>query len=99
MMEEIILKDFPIPFDVDVEEYDYIYQVQVGFNTKCRDDGKLIKLFYRQNFFKEDYTRAQAIRITLINALIHEVDECLLVNNKRIFDPHKEELYISYPLT
>jgi hypothetical protein len=37
------------------------------------------------------YTEVEAVRTALIEAMTHEINECLYVDGDRIFDPHVPE--------
>lgn len=87
-MEQIEFKGFPVDIKFSVEEFDYIYQVQVWFTTKDRDLDKPMELFLYFSYLKENFTKAEAIRTALVEAMTHEIDECLYVNQQRVFDPH-----------
>jgi hypothetical protein len=87
-MSIIELKNFPIPLEYFVEEFDYCYRIQVAFPTADRENQKPIKLYLYYSYDKEQYSYLEAVRTALIESLTHEVDECLLVNEERIFDPH-----------
>ena len=88
-MSIVELKGFPIPIEYFIEEYDYIYRIQVSFPSKDRNSGNDMKLFFlNYSFSKDDYSKAEALRTALIASLSHEVDECLYQDNDRIFDPH-----------
>lgn len=88
-METIELKNFPMDVKYFVEEFDYIYQINVSIPMTCRDSGNPGRIFHTRTYFKEDISLPEAIRETIKWILAHEVDECLLVNGERIFDPHK----------
>ena len=90
-METIELKGFPIPLKYFVEEFDYSYKITIDFQTADRDNGKPIHLFLYYSYGKDQYTRLEAIRTALIESMTHEIDECLYVDNDRIFDPHDPE--------
>lgn len=75
-----------------VDEYDYVYDITVAFNTLDRDTGGPMKLFIYYHFFKDDYSKIEALRVALKNAVSHEIDECLYQDNIRVFDPHKGSL-------
>lgn len=87
-MDQIEFKGFPVDLKFFVEEFDYVYQIQVWFTTRDRDHGNPMELFLYFSYLKENYTKAQAVRTALIEAMTHEVDECLYVNGDRVFDPH-----------
>lgn len=91
-METVELNHFPIPLNIFVEEYDYIYNVRVNMYVRDREDPKKeILLTFTHNYFRDDFSRPEAIRHMLHYAMTHEIDECLLVDGKRIFDPHVNE--------
>lgn len=88
-MSAVELRGFPLPIDYFIEEYDYIYRIQISFSTKDRTSGKDMKLFFlNYSFDKDNYSKAEALRAALIASLSHEVDECLYQDGDRIFDPH-----------
>ena len=90
-MEQIELRGFPADLKFFIEEFDYVYHIQVSMATHDRDKGDPIELFLYFSYLKENYSRVEAIRTALIEAMTHEIDECLYVNNQRIFDPHDPE--------
>lgn len=85
---EIKLKDFPIPLEYWVEEYDYSYRITVAMPCKDRDEGDPIKLFLYFTYDKDYYTEVEAVREALAETMLHEIDECLYVDGDRVFDPH-----------
>jgi hypothetical protein len=93
-MNEIEFRGFPIDMKFLVEEYDYTYRVQVWFTTSDRDYGKPMELFLYFSYLKENYSKAQAIRTALVEAMTHEIEECLYANGDRIFDPHDPQKLI-----
>lgn len=57
--------------------------------VKDRDDSlKEVLLTFTHNYFKEEFSRPEAVRHMLHYAMTHEIDECLYVNDTRVFDPH-----------
>lgn len=87
-MSTVELKGFPLNIKYLVEEYDYCYRVQVWFPTSCRDTSKPIELFLYYSYSKDRYSELEAVRTALIESMTHEIDECLLLNGERVFDPH-----------
>lgn len=87
-METIELRNFPMDLKFFVEEFEYVYRVQVWFPTLDRDNNSSMDLFIYFSYPKDTYSKAEAIRAALIEAISHEIDECFYVNNKRLFDPH-----------
>lgn len=85
------LRNFPIPLEYWVEEYDYSYRITVVMPCNDRDNGDPIKLFLYFSYGKDYYTEAEAIRTALVETMTHEIDECLHVNGDRVFDPHDPE--------
>lgn len=72
-----------------VEEFDYVYRVQVWFSASDREKGDPIELHIYFSYPKDNYTKVEAIRAALIEATTHEIDECLYLDGRRVFDPHK----------
>ena len=72
--------------------------VSVRLKVRDRDTGRPMPLAYVQCFHIEELKRVadeyivRRIRNMVIEAMIHEVDECLLFKGKRIFDPHEIRL-------
>jgi hypothetical protein len=87
----IELKGFPIPLEYFVEEFEYCYRIQIAFPTADRDNGKPIKLFLYYSYGRPQYSKVEAIRTALVEAMTHEIDECLYLNGNRLFDPHDPE--------
>lgn len=87
-MDTIELKGFPIPLQYFVEEFDYCYRIQIAFPCNDRENGDPIKLFLYYSYGKDQYSKLEAIRTALIESMTHEIDECLYVNDDRVFDPH-----------
>ena len=85
---KIELRNFPLDIEYFIEEYDYVYRITVAFPCTDRDNGKPIKLFLYYSYLKELYSKPEAIRLALNESLAHEIDECLYMDGKRIFDPH-----------
>lgn len=74
-----------------VEEYDYLYHITVQFPALDRDTNHKVIITFSQSYFKDSFSKHEATRLTLKNALAHEIDECLYLNDQRIFDPHLKE--------
>lgn len=87
-MPNVKLKDFPIPLEYWVEEYDYSYRITVAMPCTDRDKGDPIKLFLYFTYDKDYYTEVEAVREALAETMLHEIDECLYVDGDRVFDPH-----------
>lgn len=88
IMSIIKLKGFPVPLEYFVEEFDYTYRIQIAFPTKDRDKDGPLKLFLYYSYSKDQFSELEAIRTALIESMTHEIDECLYVNDERVFDPH-----------
>lgn len=88
---EVELRNFPVPIEYWVEEYPYCNKVTIAVKTKDRDTGGEMKLYLYFSYDRERYPKVEAIRTALIEAMTHEIDECLYVDGDRIFDPHVPE--------
>lgn len=74
-----------------------------GVDIRCecmvrgRDTGDNSPLTHRERVDARAWTdgspgfRANVVRRVLLQMLAHELDECLLVEGERLFDPHKTE--------
>jgi hypothetical protein len=51
--------------------------------------GALPLVFSRMFAIAEGKTQAQMVRELMLEAVAHEIDECIYVDGQRVFDPHK----------
>lgn len=75
---------------------DHDFHVVFVMHVRCVDTGKPIKVFTMESFDVGAPERAREHAEHLILRLIrqgieHEIDECLLVDGRRLHDPHEQE--------
>lgn len=79
---------------------DVFFHIRVMANVECayaRDGNTKMELLADQQFFKSSLPEILADFNNLVRRIIagieqHEIDEWLLINGERVFDPHKNEL-------
>lgn len=84
---DIVLRRFPIPLEVF---YGGSW-VDVRIVVLDRDTGSEEPVQFRFTPTRVIASPAEMIRDAIVWALTHEVEECLLVNGVRVFDPHRRE--------
>lgn len=90
-------KKFYRIYSIDSEDGELL-ELNVFINVKDRVTGKRDKVFKRYVLIPEEIkvlTKASLVRRVkemLVYLETHEVEEQLLVNDERVFDPHSKEL-------
>jgi hypothetical protein len=88
---EVRLPGIPVELGVVEEEGREI--VSVELTVRCHETGEMIKVRTRRPVMPMAYlTDAEAqetLRDLLRIALLHEIDEAIVVNGKRPFNPHE----------
>lgn len=107
LVEKIDLSRFPIPVDLQVEEYTRVAVLKVVLQVKDRETGVPLRVLTEVPFETDaEYNlrvlhgfspaslalyTLDRIRNTIIRALTHELDECFLFDGKRLYDPHRKD--------
>lgn len=69
-------------------------KVHVRLNAPHRDTGQRgagVQMLFHLHIFWGESDLTRYLRARLIDLVIHELDESILVDGKRVFDPHAKE--------
>lgn len=91
------LAAFEVPLDTPVElsaaEEDGREVVRVELTVRCRDTGEMIRVKTQRPVqplsMLTDDEAADIVRDLVRIAFMHEIDEAISLNGKRIFNPHE----------
>jgi hypothetical protein len=98
-VRKVELSGFPVRIQLVAcrDEYLDAMRLQASMDVKCRDTGAPICTYMVETISMEgvaQLSRNAAVRLVhdfLRRLLVHELDECFLVNGVRVYDPHEND--------
>ncbi len=98
LVDSIDVSRFPMKMRIDayvdnVADAYPIYHVRVIMRVIERDSDADVEVVYSESapnlYLEDENQRLRFIHSVVRKAVDHELDECFVVNGRRIFDPHK----------
>lgn len=72
--------------------------VELTLTVPERDEAAMRQITFRRVGYEDEMLYPEVVRSLIHEAVMHEVDEMLLVNGERLFDPHRDgEQFLKVP--
>lgn len=88
-LSRLKIESVRVDFTVD-SDLPWLGRFTVTVRVPNRDTGESIEVRLGSSYPLEynDNELAEVVHATVAEALVHELDECFLVNGVRVYDPH-----------